>query len=234
MKEKRFSFIVCCYSSNSHVLSELQSVWVKEMNSLVYQLLRETPPDGEKFAAIAEHILEREENWNSWKNEGCPSFIKEKEQESSEVPKKVSRKRTKSLGEDVISDWKSKKIMMGSSELTRLWNLCPNNLEACSAEKRVFLPTLEDYFGEAIEQADPEGMVEDEYKVIKNSNFGWRALRLLARRSQHFFQPSSNPFKTLPDYLESVVQQLAQEIPTSKSEDVIVENGSTDSNEQLT
>lgn len=43
------------------------------------------------------------------------------------------------------------------------------------------------------------------------------ALRLLARRSQHFFQPSSNPFKTLPDYLESVVQQLAQEIPVSSS-----------------
>lgn len=25
-----------------------------------------------------QHILEREENWISWKNEGCPSFIKER------------------------------------------------------------------------------------------------------------------------------------------------------------
>jgi THO complex subunit 1 len=31
---------------------------------------------------------------------------------------------------------------------------------------RVFLPTLEEFFGEAIEQADPEGMVEDEYKYV--------------------------------------------------------------------
>lgn len=29
---------------------------------------------------------------------------------------------------------------------------------------RVFLPSLEEYFSEAIEQADPEAMVEDEYK----------------------------------------------------------------------
>ena len=42
------------------------------------------------------------------------------------------------------------------------------------------------------------------------------ALRLLARRSHHFFQPSTNPFKTLPDYLESVVQQLAQELPVRR------------------
>lgn len=26
----------------------------------------------------AQHILDREENWISWKNEGCPSFIKER------------------------------------------------------------------------------------------------------------------------------------------------------------
>ena len=29
---------------------------------------------------------------------------------------------------------------------------------------RVFLPTLEKFFEEAIDQADPEAMVEDEYK----------------------------------------------------------------------
>ena len=29
---------------------------------------------------------------------------------------------------------------------------------------RVFLPSLETFFAEAIEQADPDAMVEDEYK----------------------------------------------------------------------
>jgi hypothetical protein len=29
---------------------------------------------------------------------------------------------------------------------------------------RVFLPTLEDFFSEAMEQADPEAQVEEQYK----------------------------------------------------------------------
>lgn len=220
------------FKSTNQVLNESQSTWVKETTTQVYELLRETPPDGEKFANAVEHILEREENWISWKNEGCPSFIKERSEEESKP--QPSRKRKVSIGDEVASGWKSKKVLLGSSELTRLWNLCPDNLEACKADNRVFLPTLEEYFSEAIEQADPDAMVEDEYKVIKNSNFGWRALRLLARRSHHFFQPSSNPFKTLPEYLESVVQQLAQELPHLKNEEGIVVNGTTEASVPIT
>lgn len=203
------------FKSNNHVLTELQSLWVKETTAKVYQLIKETPPDGEKFANMIEHVFEREENWISWKNEGCPSFTKERTVAGHEQNKKATqtRKRKRSLGDEMASSWRSKKVLMGSPELTRLWNLSPDNLEACKAENRVFLPTLEKFFEEAIDQADPEAMVEEEYKVIKDSNFGWRALRLLARRSQHFFQPSSNPFKTLPEYLQSVVQQLATELP---------------------
>lgn len=230
------------FKSPNQVLNESQSTWVKETTSQVYELLRETPPDGDKFAKAVEHILEREENWISWKNEGCPSFIKEKsdEEERGEEKKKEEskakppRKRKVSIGDEMASGWKSKKVLMGSNELTRLWNLCPDNLEACKADNRVFLPTLEEYFSEAIEQADPDAMVEDEYKVIKNGNFGWRALRLLARRSHHFFQPSTNPFKTLPEYLESVVQQLAQELPNVKNEEGIVVNGTSDASVPLT
>lgn len=25
-----------------------------------------------------QHILDTEENWNGWKNDGCPSFVKER------------------------------------------------------------------------------------------------------------------------------------------------------------
>ncbi|KAM7435596.1 THO complex subunit 1 [Porites harrisoni] len=220
------------FKSANQVLNESQSTWVKEMTSQVYELLRETPPDGEKFAKAVEHILEREENWISWKNEGCPTFIKERTEEDDKP--KPTRKRKASIGDEMASGWKTSKVLMGSNELTRLWNLNPDNLEACKAENRVFLPTLEEYFSEAIEQADPEAMVEDEYKVVKKSNYGWRALRLLARRSHHFFQPSTNPFKTLPEYLDSVVHQLAQELPTLKSEEGIVVNGSADTTAPIT
>uniref|UniRef100_A0A8C2IWB9 THO complex 1 n=1 Tax=Cyprinus carpio TaxID=7962 RepID=A0A8C2IWB9_CYPCA len=172
------------FKSSSCVLNDDQSLWIEDTTKLVYQLLKETPPDGDKFASMVEHILNTEENWNSWKNEGCPSFVKE------------------------------------SDELTRLWNLNPDNMEACKSDSREFMPSLEEFFVEAIEQADPTNMVEDEYKVVRNSNYGWRALRLLSRRSPHFFQPTNQQFKSLADYLENMVIKLAKELPDLPSEEI--------------
>ena len=37
---------------------------------------------------VAQHILSREDNWNSWKNESCPNFIR-KDDETK--PKMVAR-----------------------------------------------------------------------------------------------------------------------------------------------
>ncbi|PIK41050.1 putative THO complex subunit 1 [Apostichopus japonicus] len=106
---------------------------------------------------------------------------------------------------------------MGSPELTRLWNQSSNNLEACRSEKRMYLPSLETFFEEAIEQADPEAMIEDDFKVVNNSNYAWQALRLLARRSPHFFQTTSiaaqPSVKTIPAYLELMATKLAKEMP---------------------
>lgn len=50
-------------------------------------------------------------------------------------------------------------------------------------------------------------------RVVRNANYGWRALRLLSRRSPHFFQPTNQKFKSLADYLDSMVSKLAKELP---------------------
>ncbi|XP_028922344.1 THO complex subunit 1 isoform X3 [Ornithorhynchus anatinus] len=135
---------------------------------------------------------------------------------SDPKPPRLVRKRT--APEDFLGKGPNKKILMGNEELTRLWNLCPDNMEACKSESREYMPTLEEFFEEAIEQADPENMVENEYKAVNNSNYGWRALRLLARRSPHFFQPTNQQFKSLPEYLENMVIKLAKELPPPSEE----------------
>lgn len=76
---------------------------------MVYTLLEETPPDGDKFAKIVKHILLREEHWNVWKNEGCPEFKvpgeeKEKLGEITEKRKIAKAKRPKRLLGDVIKE----------------------------------------------------------------------------------------------------------------------------------
>lgn len=37
---------------------------------------------------------------------------------------------------------------------------------------REFMPSLDEFFAEAIEQADPANMVEDEYKYVRTKSFG--------------------------------------------------------------
>ena len=49
------------------------------------------------------------------------------------------------------------------------------------AKDRDFLPSLQNYFEEAIEQLDPANGIEDEYKKVNNGEWGWRALRLMSR-----------------------------------------------------
>ncbi|XP_057713322.1 THO complex subunit 1 [Corythoichthys intestinalis] len=197
------------FKSSSCLLNDEQTTWIDETTKLVYQLLKEIPPDGDKFATMVERILSTEENWIAWKNEGCPSFVKERP--ADDKPKRPTRKRA--APEDFLGKGPDRKIFMGNDELTRLWNLNLDNMEACKSDTREFMPSLDEFFAEAIEQADPVNMVEEEYKVVRNPNYGWRALRLLSRRSPHFFQPTTQKFNSLADYLDSMVSKLAKELP---------------------
>lgn len=49
--------------------------WVNETWNQVLSLLGETPPDGKQFSSAVEHLMNREEAWNGWKNEGCPGAL---------------------------------------------------------------------------------------------------------------------------------------------------------------
>ncbi|XP_002156883.3 THO complex subunit 1 [Hydra vulgaris] len=201
------------FKAPNQVLNDTQTNWINETTDIVYNSICETPPDGKKFCETIKHILSREENWINWKNEGCPSFAKVKSSTETEVaPKKAKR----SIGDDFVLN-QSKKINMGTLELTRLWNLNPDNLASAKVESRLkFLPNLKDFFEKAIEQADPNAGIEDEYKLVKQPNFQWRALRLLARRSDHFFTPSQTPFKALPEYLSSVIENISKDMTKDK------------------
>ncbi|XP_032745862.1 LOW QUALITY PROTEIN: THO complex subunit 1-like [Rattus rattus] len=139
----------------------------------------------------------------------------------------------RSAPEDFLDKRPNKKILIGNEELTRLWNLCPDNMEACKLETREYMPILEEFFEEAIEQADAENMVESEYKAINNSNYGWSTLRLLAWRSPHFFQPTNQQFKNLTGYLENMVIKLAKELPPHSEEIKTGEDEDEEDNDTL-
>lgn len=204
------------FKTPSQILSEEQSGWVKTATERIYALIRETPPNGDQFAATIEHILAREEHWNTWKNNGCPDFEKKPSPEQAKPVRKTKRRR---VGDDLQANG-GKVIKMGNPELTKLWNLNPSNMAACKSDDRMFLPTLEDFFEEAIEQNDPAQQVEEEYKLINEQTFQWKALRLLARRSPQFFTNSTTPALELKVYLKGMLSKIAKEIPRESGEEV--------------
>ncbi|KAF4525684.1 hypothetical protein B566_EDAN010675, partial [Ephemera danica] len=175
---------------------------------------------GKEFASAVRHILKREEHWNKWKNDGCPEFKKPVVSHTTEAQSPMKSRPTKRLGDQMRDAYAQKKYVMGNAELTKLWNLSSNNLEACRSKERNFLPSLEGYFEEAIQQtcppnADVKIKIEDNKKIVNDGNFGWRALRLLARRSPHFFTHSNNPINKLPEYLEMMIKRIAKDLPVS-------------------
>ncbi|XP_054285529.1 THO complex subunit 1-like [Macrosteles quadrilineatus] len=202
------------FKSDNQELKVNEGEWVKETSEKVYSLLKDTPPDGEEFARTIQHILAREEFWNNWKNDGCPELQKPVAPvDEFEEERKPIRRRRKRLGDIIRDATAQKRFYMGHPELTKLWNYNTDNLEACRAPERNFLMSLEEYFKEAIEQFDPSAMVEEQYKVVNDGNFGWRALRLLALQSTHFFTHSNNPINKLPEYLEAMIKKIAKERP---------------------
>lgn len=187
----------------SLVLTDPQVLWIKDFTEKVYALIKETPPNGEEFATYIRQVLVREESWIAWKNDGCPSYEKECQVDLDMYPAKPH------LGD---KSSQSKKIDVGNPELSRLWNLCPDNLQACKQTSRIFMPEKTKFLEEPIEQADPEARIEAEYKMVNNANFTWQSLRLLSATSPHFFQNTTAAIKPLPEYLEHVILQEAKDL----------------------
>lgn len=114
----------------------------------------------------------------------------------------VKRQR-RNLGDIVNEATKHNKFYLGNSELTRLWNLCPDNLQACRGEDRNFLPPIDTYLETPPDKNDP--------------SYEWRALRLLARQSPLFFSLTPAPNK-VSEYLENVRKKLNETKSKSKPE----------------
>jgi len=222
------------FKSDNQTLSGDQDRWIGETTKKIYKLLEETPPNGPEFAKSVRHILRREDHWNKWKNEGCPSLAKKVE--GNEATKSIGeggshRRKKRKLGDVIEKEVAEKRVNLGNPGLTALWNLNPENLDACRAKERDFLPSLENYFEEAIEQLDPKNGIEDTYKKVNNGEWGWRALRLMSRRATHFFIAGNNPIARLPEYLETMLGKMAKEMPNAPNKDDSVEDMEQGDNE---
>ncbi|KAH8347003.1 hypothetical protein KR059_004074, partial [Drosophila kikkawai] len=187
------------FKIETYTLTSDQADFIKDTEPRVYKLLEETPPYGRRFARTVHHMLIREEMWNNWKNDGCKEFKKPEEPVASEEEGKPppTKKPRRPLGDSLRDAARNGKFFLGNDNLTRLWNYSPDNLQACKSEQRNFLPLLETYLETPHDKVDP--------------GFEWRALRLLARQTPHFFTSLSQPSSKTSDYLEQVRKRLIRD-----------------------
>jgi hypothetical protein len=164
-----------------------------------------------------QHILDREEIWNKWKNEGCPSFVKEKRAAPSSTA--IPDKRAK-IPKILTSDFHpgaTKVFKFSNPEMAKLCNINHDNLNACKDTSRQFLPTIRDFFEEPIEQLDPANEVEKQYHLVNKTDWSWKALRLLAKRSAFYFTQNQN-VRSIPEFLEAICNKLSKEFQVNQGE----------------
>ncbi|XP_050421728.1 THO complex subunit 1 isoform X2 [Adelges cooleyi] len=244
------------FKPDNFKLKSDQLEWIKNATNTIYDLIINTPPDGINFSQVVKNILQREEQWNKWKNDGCPEVTKRPLSAGNEIDMPAPKRRPRrNLGDVMKNMAANNKVFLGDPDLTKLWNSKPNNLEACKGPERDFLPSFDSFFQEAFEQLDPELCIENQFRKVNDGNFGWRALRLLARKSPHFFAQSNNPIHKLSEYLEIMIKKTmskekqnpvnqgsekrlspSKEIESKKeslteSEEVEITDGSHDENE---
>uniref|UniRef100_A0A914WID7 THO complex subunit 1 n=1 Tax=Plectus sambesii TaxID=2011161 RepID=A0A914WID7_9BILA len=187
-----------------HSLADEQTRWIEDMAEKCYKLLRETHPDGARFAQAVKHIMDREKHWSEWKNQGCPDFTSMTDKEKMQMFKKRPKQR-----------YDPNKIDLGNPELTKLWNIEPDTLASCRANPRRFIPRLEDFLVDPLDEMDPEQQVDEEYRSTNNEVFQWRAMRLLSMTSSQFFTPTNRDanLTKMTTFLESLIQRTAATIP---------------------
>ena len=192
------------FKSEQQVLNEDQLKWVKETTDRVFELIAKTSPNGEDVKEAVSSILAREEFWSNWKNEACVELKK-----CNEQPKKRLKTGTGkvNLGERIRQSELNDELVIGSEQLTKIWNLNQDNWNACKTANRVFVPTVDNYFESVLTK---EGL---EYKHFYTEEpiYCWRALRLLAKQSPNFFVPSNTSVKPVKEYIESTIDKLAND-----------------------
>ncbi|KAH8877261.1 THO complex subunit 1 [Schistosoma japonicum] len=190
------------FKTIDQVLSEDQHSWVNQRHEVVLRLLSSNntnSPSDNTFVSTVEHILERESYWNRWKNDGCPSFIRNPEKSKLSVRKRHINPLVTRAGQKVYR--------FGNRALDKLWNVCPDNLAACRDKRRVFDTDLHSYFQDAIMEMDPAEKVEEEYKSINKDEWSWRALRFLSRKCPHFYINWNPPGRPVKDYLSVILTE---------------------------
>uniref|UniRef100_A0A915D4L0 Uncharacterized protein n=1 Tax=Ditylenchus dipsaci TaxID=166011 RepID=A0A915D4L0_9BILA len=190
-------------------LTQSQENFIKEVTDKCHTLLKETYPQGAHFADSVRRTLGREKMWSTWKSDGCPDLISSLMDAKTQLFKKRPVKR-----------YDPTTIDLGNKELTRLWNIAPDNLAACMAKTRNCVPQLKQFIEDGLDELDPSQEVEEQYRSVNDEKYQWMASRFLLYNSDHYMNCVNTdpkaPRQTTAKFLEKATQMTALFMPELK------------------
>lgn len=172
-------------------LDKLQSMWIGATTTRCINILQELPTkrDGHHFLNLVLQIFKNEELWNQWKNEKCREPKKPIDDEDDIVNMGSTYHKRRKLSDELRAAKPYNMHVIGSPDMTRLWNRKPQPL--------VNIPDVARYFS-----MHPEKQQER----FKDPNISFRMLRLL-RKNSHFFVPAAAVITPIEGYLKALADK---------------------------
>jgi THO complex subunit 1 len=159
----------------SFTLSLEDAAWAQQKDKDAYNLTDlafQPHPQYRTFSKAVRAVLDRDEAWVRWKENGCPSFEEPNwiEKEFDVVEKNLRQ---------IIAPLQPYRFPLGNQALSDLWKGA-DNLTQESLKGRVELPSPEDFLTEEIEKASLEELTPSEEieKIDERASREWRGLRL--------------------------------------------------------
>jgi len=203
-------------------LSAEDAKWAQQKDKEAYNLTDlafQPHPQHRTFTKAIRAVLDRDEAWVRWKENGCPPF---EEQPLTEKDYEASLKRLR----QILAPLQPYRYPMGNAQLSELWKET-EGLTLDSLKDRVQLPDPEDFLSEELDKAtlselQPAEQIE---KIDEKASKDWRGLRLAMRADMIGVAESKG---SLSKYLEtkkeaereaqSEVKEEAMEVETVKKE----------------
>lgn len=183
-------------------LDKLQRSWSSTMTKPIFALLDSmpNPEQGRSFFEFIRHVLRREELWIKWKNEKCPAPKRPNEDEEPVNMRGTYHKRRR-LSDELRSAKSYNLEVIGSQEMTRLWNAKPS--------QKYDTPDLQKYF---------DVPKQKQGEIFKDPNYNFKVLRLL-RKSSHFFIPAASAIQGLDGYLKSIADKYFNNVSNHQAKE---------------
>ena len=159
----------------SFTLSPEDATWAQQKDKDAYNLTDlafQPHPQFRTFSKAIRAVLDRDEAWVRWKENGCPPFEEPSwtEAEFARVEKRLRQ---------IVAPLQPYRYPMGNQALSDLWRNA-GSLTMDSLRGRVKLPSPEDFVTEELDKASLAELPDAEQveKIDERASREWRGLRL--------------------------------------------------------